>query len=79
MHNHKFRKTKISLILGTAMLAAAWMIGGPDVLQGFNWHPKLVNFLVFAPSVMVFFWSISGYNKFLACERRLFRKMLGYS
>ena len=79
MRKHKPHKTRIFLILGTALLAAAWMIGVPDVLQRFNWHPKLVDFLVFAPSVMVFFWSISGHNKFLACERRAFRKMLGYS
>jgi len=79
MRKNKPYRTRIFLILGTALLAAAWMIAGPDVLQRFNWHPKLVNFLVFAPSIMVFFWSISGYNKFLACERRAFRKILGYS
>ncbi|MBL4854912.1 MAG: hypothetical protein JKY25_11825 [Robiginitomaculum sp.] len=79
MPNNKPFRTRTFLILGAALLAAAWMIGGPSVLRGFDWHPKLVNFLVFMPSILMVFWSISGQNKFLSCEHRAFKKMLGLS
>jgi len=79
MGNNKTYRNRSLLILGAALLAAAWMIGGPDALQRFNWHPKVVELLVWIPAMIVFFWSISGNKKFLACERRAFKKLLGLS
>jgi len=79
MGNNKTYRNRSLLILGAAVLAAAWMIGGPDALQRFNWHPKVVELLVWIPAMIVFFWSISGNKKFLACERRAFKKLLGLS
>lgn len=79
MGNRKTYRNKIFLILGAASLAAAWMIGGPDVLHGLAWHPKVVKLATYVPAIMVFFWSISGNNKFLACERRAFKRLLGLS
>ena len=79
MGNNKTYRNRSLLILGAALLAAAWMIGGPDALQRFNWHPKVVELLVWIPAMIVFFWSISSNKKFLACERRAFKKLLGLS
>ncbi len=77
MRNRKIYKNKSWLILVAAILAAAWIIGGPDILQKLNWHSKIIYFLTWMPAIIVFFWSISGNNKFLACERRAFRRLLG--
>lgn len=77
MHNNKSYRTRTFLILGAAILAAAWMIAGPGVLGRLNWHMKVVDLLTWVPAIMVFFWSISGNTKFLACERRAFKKLLG--
>ncbi|PHS76772.1 MAG: hypothetical protein COB56_05630 [Robiginitomaculum sp.] len=79
MSNNKTYRNRSFLILGAALLAAAWMIGGPDVLQRLDWHPKVVELLTLVPAIMVFFWSISGNKKFLTCERRAFKKLLGLS
>jgi len=76
MSNKTYRNRGI-IILGAALLAAAWMIAGPDLLQKFNWHPKIVDILVWVPAMLVFFWSISGNKKFLACERRSFKRLIG--
>ncbi|MCF6219846.1 MAG: hypothetical protein L3J65_01915 [Robiginitomaculum sp.] len=77
MTNYKTYGTKSWQILGAAFLAAAWMIGGPDILSKLNWHGKVIDLATWIPTIMVFFWSISGNNKFLACERRAFRRLLG--
>lgn len=76
MSNNKTYRNKSFMILGAAVLAAAWMIGGPDVLQRFNWHPKVIDIATMIPAITVFFWSISGNKNFLACERRAFKKLL---
>lgn len=77
MSNNKTYRNRTFLILGAALLSAAWMIAGPDLLQRFNWHPKAIDILVWIPAMIVFFWSISGHRKFLACERGAFRKLIG--
>ncbi len=77
MNNRKTYRNKIWLILGAAILAAAWMIVGPIMLQKMGWHSKAIDLATWMPAIMVFFWSISGNNKFLACEGRAFRKLLG--
>lgn len=76
MSKNKQYRNRSFLILGAAICAAAWMIGGPDALQRFNWHPKVVELLVWIPAMTVFFWSISGNKNFIACERRAFKKLL---
>lgn len=77
MNNRGAYKKRTYLILGVALLAAAWMIGGPDILRTLNWHAKVIDLAIWVPAIMVFFWSISGQKKFLSCERRAFRKLLG--
>ena len=77
MNNRKQYRTRSFLILGAAFLAAAWMMGGPDLLQELNWHAKVIDLSTWMPAIMVFFWSISGNKEFLACERRTLWKLLG--
>jgi len=79
MHKNNTYSTQSLKILSAAILAAAWMIAGPDVLQKFSWHPKVVDLLTWVPAMTVFFWSISGSKTFLACERRAFKRLLGLS
>jgi len=76
MSNKTYRNRSI-VTLGAALLAAAWMIGGPDLLNKFNLSTTVVELLVWVPAMIVFFWSISGNKKFLACERRSFKKLIG--
>ena len=65
------------LILSAAILAATWMVAGLEVLGRLNWPTKIIDLLTWMPAIMVVFWSISGKTKFLACERRAFKKLLG--
>ncbi len=76
MNKKKTYRNNSILILSAAILAAAWMIGGPDVLSKLNWNSKIIDLLVWMPAMTVFFWSISGNKIFLACERRSFKKLL---
>ena len=76
MNNNKAYRNRSFLILGAAILAAAWLIGGPDVLNKLNWNSKIIDLLIWMPVMAVYFWSFSGNKKFLACERRSFKKLL---
>jgi len=69
-------KNRGVIILGASILAAAWMIVGPDVLNKFNLDETAVEILVWMPAMILFFGSISGHKDFIACERRAFKKLL---
>jgi len=73
--NQTYRNRSIK-VLGLAILVAAWMIAGPGVLNRLNLHGTVVELLVWVPAMIVFFWSISGHKKFIACERRAFKRLL---
>ena len=76
MSDKQIYKNRSFLVLGLAILAAAWMIAGPSVLNRLNLHETVVELLVWVPAMTVFFWSISGHKKFMACERKAFKRLL---
>jgi|GEM_PF-3318593 len=75
----KKKKTtkQVTLTLGSSILAAAWLISGPDILSATGWHSKIIDILVWVPAMAVFFFAISPNQAFLECERRAFRRLLG--
>ena len=71
MKKHTFQ------ILGAAMLAAAWLMKGPDILQGLALPTKAVDLLVYLPAIAVIF-TITVINKnFMRCEYRAWRRIFG--
>ncbi len=74
MTNHK---RHIAKTLGVAMLAAAWIIAGPDWLAKLGiQNSKAIDLLTLTPAVIVMFFIIKARPGFLACERRTFKKIL---
>jgi len=70
-------KNRTFLILGTSILAAAWLIKGPDILQGLAMPTKAVDLLVYMPA-MVLVFIMAGLNRnFMRCEYRAWRRIFG--
>ena len=69
---------KRRLILPLSILAAAWMIMGPDWMMGWGMaSEKWVTFLTWLPAGIVFWMIVSARPGFYACEKRAFRRVLG--
>ncbi|MBL4870637.1 MAG: hypothetical protein JKX72_06755 [Robiginitomaculum sp.] len=75
MRKQSNRNKSAFMIIGGSILAAAWMIVGPDILEPFNMPFKVVDLLVFIPSMIIMFWIISGNKSFMACEYRAWRRL----
>ena len=74
----KTNKTRQSAsILGVAMFAAAWLIGGPDILSEFGASERLAELLTMPVSMIAFIWIISRDSEMIACERRIFKRLIG--
>lgn len=70
-------KKRTALILGGAFVAAAWLISGPVLLDKWGISGKANGLLIWIPAMIVFFGSIAGDKKKLACERRAFKRLIG--
>lgn len=64
-------------ILSISILAAAWLIVGPDLLIGLGLSEKIAELLTLPVAMMAFLWIISGNHGFMRCEYRAFRRLLG--
>lgn len=71
-------KIKQKLILPASILAAAWMITGPDWLSSQNiMSEKWITLLTWVPVGIVSWMILSSKPGFYACEVRTFRWILG--
>jgi hypothetical protein len=75
MKNYKYKHT--ASILGVSILAAAWLIGGPDILSKFGASEKATELLTLPVAMIAFFWIVSRNKSFIACERRAFKRLIG--
>jgi Na+/pantothenate symporter len=75
MRNHALKHT--ASILGVSILAAAWMVGGPDILAKFGASERLIEMLTLPVAMIAFLWIVSRDKEAMACERRAFRRLIG--
>lgn len=74
MNNHKQRTIKI---LGSAILAAAWLMAGPKLLTKWGVNGTANDLLVWIPAMTIYFVSILGDKSVYACEARAIKRLLG--
>jgi len=66
------------LLIPISILAAAWMIVGPDWMAGWGMaSEKWMTFLTWLPAGIVFWMITSAQPGCYACEVRTFRRILG--
>lgn len=71
-------KLHIAKILSISLLAAAWIIAGPDWLSKLGLqNAKAIDLLTLIPALMVMFSVVRTRPDFLTCERRTFKRILG--
>lgn len=75
MKNHKSKHT--ASVLGVSILAAAWLIGGPDILTKLGASEKATELLTLPVAMIAFIWIVSRDKSFIACERRAFKRLIG--
>ncbi len=76
MKNTSKRK-HTALILGVSILAAAWLIGGPDILAKFGVSSEKAELFTLPVAMIAFIWIISRDKDLIACERRAFKRLIG--
>lgn len=77
MSNNKPIRKRVVLILGVALIAAAWLIAGPDMLENLGLTGRVADVLVNAPAMLLFFWMISKNRGFMRCEYRAWKRLIG--
>lgn len=75
MKNNKSKHTASSL--GVSILAAAWLIAGPDILTRFGASERLTELLTYPVAMIAFIWIVSRDKGIIACERRTFKRLIG--
>ena len=65
-----------AIILASAVLAAAWLIIGPDLLQNWGLPPKAADILSLVPAMVLIFGSTHNKN-FMRCEYKAWKKIFG--
>lgn len=77
MNNNKPIRKRTVLILGTSLIAAAWLIAGPDMLKNLGLTGRVANVLVNTPAMLLAFWIISKNRGFMRCEYRAWKRLIG--
>ncbi len=73
-----YKRSYIYKTLGISLLAAAWLIAGPDWLTKLGLqNAKIIELLTLIPALTVMFTLIAARPGFVACERRTFKRILG--
>jgi len=72
------RNSKSSMmIIGAALLAAAWLIKGADIMQNLGLSAKAEVFLLYLPAMLIFLVPGMVNKNFIACERRAWKRLFG--
>ena len=77
MKNRKNDSKRTATVLGNAILAAGWLVNGPDILLTWGIGETANDLLTWMPAMSVFFWSIASDKQKLACEARAFKRLIG--
>jgi hypothetical protein len=72
---NNFRKQPGAILL-MSILAAAWLIGGPDLLAKTGIGESAIGTLTWGPAMIAYFWVISPNRSFLRCEVQTFRRLI---
>ena len=73
----KIDRKRTGIVLGGALIAAAWLIGGPELLVKWGISGKANDLMVWLPAMGLYFSLITSHKNTMACEARAFKRLFG--